>query len=144
MLFMYLYLVKYSFFRAFYLWIDFRTIFCWWRSRSKEFSLSYTYVYVHWWCCTELWNYFKYLNKNVNVHSCSSGCLWPFLEERQKFFLSTWQKWIGDFSDLNFLRLSEVLPRHAYSFEPNWRFRCLFQFLMISVIFNILYVFYLF
>ena len=104
MLFMYLYLVNYSFFRAFYLWIDLRTIFCWWRSRSKEFSFSYTYVYVHWWCCTELWNYFKYLNKNVNVHSCSSGCLWPFLEERQKFFLSTWQKWIGDFSDPNFFK----------------------------------------
>ena len=85
MLFMYLYSVNYSFFRAFCLWIDLHTIFCWWRSRSKEFSLSYTYVYVHWWCCTELWNYFKYLNKNVNVHSCSPGCLWPFLEERQKF-----------------------------------------------------------
>ena len=54
---------------------------------QEVFSFSYTYVHVDWWCCTELWNYFKYINKNVNVHSCSPGCLWPFSEERQKFLI---------------------------------------------------------
>ena len=68
MLFVYLCLVNFSFFRAFCYRIDLRTIFCWCRCRSNEFS--FTYAHVHLWGCTGLWNCFKHINKK---------CKCPFL-----------------------------------------------------------------